>query len=299
MNSAAVGILEFRDDPFMKSVVAGLPDIPTEHVQVGLLSHPAPSPFRLIIDRVSFCDPFLRHLVRYWAFQGTYVLNDPFFTLVYDKLSELRLYDELAVSHPRTMVLPRKNLAEDMTEMVSPPDWERVESEIGFPCVLKPVDGYAWDDVSVVKDRAGMVAIYEKLRSSRTLLVQELVRYTAYYRAFCVNRSEVFLTRWDPRPLDRGEFSLPSPEELSTVGEEIRTKTIALNRAFGLDFNAVEWCVRPDGSPVVIDSYNDVPDVKPEKLPSSCYAWIVDRLCACVREKCASGDRNALLPRWG
>jgi len=45
---------------------------------------------------------------------------------------------------------------------------------------------------------------------------------------------------------------------------------------------------------VVIDSHNDVPDVRREKLPPPCYDWIVERFCACVREKLASGEHN----RW-
>jgi len=45
---------------------------------------------------------------------------------------------------------------------------------------------------------------------------------------------------------------------------------------------------------VVIDSYNDVPDVRPEKLPAPCYEWVLDRFCACVRSKLASEQRNTV-----
>jgi hypothetical protein len=291
-----VGILEFQENAFVKSVIAGLSGIPIEFIRTGHYAHPSPSPYRLVVDRVSFCDPFLRHLMRYWAMGGTYVLNDPFFTLVFDKFSELRLYDRLSISYPRTVLLPRINQAEEMAEIVKPPDWARIEAEIGFPCILKPVDGYAWDDVSIVADAAGLRERYGLLKEKRTLLVQERIRYDAYYRAFCVNRSEVFIAKWNPQPLDQGEYSLPPPVELGRIDAAIQEKSIALNRALGLDFNAVEWCVRQDGTLVVIDSYNDVPDVRPEKLPRACYDWIVDRFCACVREKYFSEERNSLAP---
>jgi glutathione synthase/RimK-type ligase-like ATP-grasp enzyme len=297
MNMNMVGILEFQDNEFMKSVVTGLSGIPTELVRVTQHAHPDRSPYRLIVDRVSFCDPFLRHLLRYWSMGGTYVLNDPFFTLVYDKLSELLVYDRLGILHPRTVLLPRINHAEDMREMVLPPDWAGIGELIGFPCVVKPLDGYAWDDVSVIADPESLVKVYEGLKDKRTLLVQESVRYSAYYRAFYVGPSEVFIARWDPRPMDRGEYSVPSSGELDGIDALIRTKTIALNHSLGLDFNAVEWCVRNDGSVVVIDSYNDVPDVRPGKLPRVCYDWLVDRFCACIKHKFSSEERNSLAPR--
>jgi hypothetical protein len=289
-----VGILEFRDNAFIRSVVSGLAGVETEFIKVGEVSHPAPSPFSLIVDRVSFCDPYLRQLMRYWSIAGTYVLNNPFFTLVYDKLSELILYDRLGIPHARTAVLPRVNKGEDVREMVAEPDWSVVGELVGFPCILKPADGYAWQDVFTVESAAALRSLYESLKETRTLLVQQLVPYVAYFRAFCVGSRETLLVRWNPLPFDMGQYAIPAASDLLGIQETIREKTVALNAALGLDFNAVEWCVTAEGTPVVIDSYNDVPDVRPEKLPPACYDWVVDRFCACIREKLASGARNSL-----
>jgi hypothetical protein len=289
-----VGILEFRDNEFMRSVMAGLAGVETELLRVGQLVHPSPPCHQVIVDRVSFCDPFLRQVMRYWSLGGAYVLNNPFHTLVFDKLAEMLCYDRLAIAHPRTLLLPRVNEREDVREMVAEPDWKAVEERIGFPCILKPVDGYAWQDVFKVSDPEMLRALYESLKESRTLLVQELVRYSAYYRAFCVNRSEVFIVSWSPQPFDRGVYAMPDESVLGPARDVIVAKTAALNALLGLDFNTVEWCVREDGTPVLIDSYNDVPDVRPEKLPPACYAWIVGRFCACVRDKLATGARNSL-----
>jgi hypothetical protein len=289
-----VGLLEFRDNGFMQSILAGLAGTATEFICAGQLIHPTPSPSRVIVDRVSFCDPFLRQLMRYWSLGGAYVLNNPFFTLVFDKLSELLYYDRLAIPHPRTVLLPRPNRDEDMREIVREPDWSALEEQVGFPCILKPVDGYAWQDVFRVDDQATLHSLYETLKNKRTLIVQQLVPYSDYYRAFCVNRSEVFVVRWKPQPFDRGEYSVAAEGTLGSAGDFIREKTIALNAAFGLDFNTVEWCIARDGAPTIIDSYNDVPDVRREKLPPACYDWVVDRLCACIREKVRSGERNTL-----
>jgi len=280
-------------------VAAGLADVPHGFIRAGQVRHPSPPPFRVIVDRVSFCDPFLRALMRYWSRAGAYILNDPFFTLVYDKFTELLLYDSLGIAHARTVLLPGHNRAEDVSEMVAEPDWQEVEEAVRFPCILKPVDGYAWSDVFRVPDLPTLRALHESLRERRTMIVQELVPYTAYYRAFCVAARDVLILKWTPRPFDRGEYALPEPGEIGPAEEVIRAKTVELNAAFRLDFNAVEWCIGPPGVPVVIDSLNDVPDVRREKLPGPAWDWAVERVRACALERLAQGARNRILSEPG
>jgi len=233
--------------------------------------------------------------MRYWSRAGAYVLNDPFFTLVHDKFSECLQYDELGIRHPRTILLPGRNGAEDVSEMVAPPDWQGIEEAVGFPCILKPVDGYAWQDVFRVTDRATLQALHESVGQRRTLIVQEMISWSAYYRAFCVGARDVLVIRWLPRPFDQGEYSMPAPGELGATEAVIHEKSIAINAAFQLDFNAVEWCITKDGTPMVIDALNDVPDVRKEKLPPAAWDWVVERLSGCIRERLSEGARNRIL----
>ncbi len=251
------------------------------------------------MDRVSFCDPFLRHLMRYWSLAGAYILNDPFFTLVQDKLSGCLLYDRLGIRHPRTILLPGRNGTDDVSEMVGTPDWAGIEETIGFPCILKPVDGYAWQDVFRVPDRATLQALHESLAQKRTLMAQEMVSWKSYYRAVCIGAREVLVVRWLPRPFDLGEYTMPAPGELGPSEAVIVQKTVELNSAFGLDFNSVEWCITADGTPMVIDSLNDVPDVRREKLPPPAWDWVVSRLAAVIRQRLAQGARNRVLSEPG
>ncbi len=290
-----VGVLEFRDNAFVQSIIERLRDVRVERIRAAQVAHPAPSPYRVILDRVSFCDPFLRHLMRYWSLSGAYVLNNPFFTLVMDKFSDSLVYDELSIRHPRTILLPGKNGTDDVSEIVAEPDWAAIEAQIGFPCILKPVDGYAWQDVFKVQDPPSLRSLYESLKRRCTLIVQQLITFVGYYRAFGIDR-DVFIARWSPQPFDQGAYSMPEARELGALEEVIRSKTVQLNRALGLDFNAVEWCVTPEGAPVVIDSYNDVPDVRREKLPGACYDWVVENVCALLRAKLASGETNRIMP---
>ena len=230
--------------------------------------------------------------MRYWSLTGTYVLNNPSFTFTADKLTDVLCWDRLEIPHPRTMLLPRTNLMEDMREMVGEPDWERIGSEFSFPCILKPVDGYAWQDVFKADNFEELKSLYDNLKWRRVLLLQEYVDWREYFRAFCVNRRDVLVVKWRPRPFDMGEYSYADAAGIEAQIEFMARKTAELNALLGLDFNSVEWCIAADGIPRIIDSYNDVPDVRKEKIPPSCYTWIVDRFAACVREKLAAGQPN-------
>ena len=300
-----VGILEFQDNAFIRAIAERLADLAPQYIRQGEIAHPHPSPYRVIIDRVSFADPYLRTIVRYWSRAGAYVINNPFFTHTTDKFSELLLYDSLGINYPRTVVLPRVNRGEDMKEIVGPPDWSAVEGLVGFPCILKPVDGYGWQNVFRVETPLALRSLYESLADSHVLIVQEFVEHADYVRAFCVESKDVYCVRWTPRPFDMAEYSLLGLEDLKDVRDEVIRKTAALTEAQGLDFNTVEWSITRDSKAVVIDSYNDVPDVRPEKLPPQCYEWILDKFCACVRAKAASDQINVImgprpsLPRAG
>ncbi len=290
--AAEVGFLEFKDNDFITGVAGRLQGIETEYIRLGELSHPSPSPYRVVVDRVSFADPFLREVMRYWSLTGTYVINNPFFTLNADKLSDILCYDRLGIPHPRTTLLPKINLNEDVREMVAEPDWIRIASTFKFPCILKPVDGYAWQDVVRADTLEELKGLYENLKGRRLLILQELMEWTAYYRAFCVDRTDVLLMKWTPKPFDMGEYACIEPDCGRETAAFITSKTAELNAFIGLDFNSVEWCVTRDGAPHIIDSYNDVPDVRKEKIPAPCYEWIVERFAACVRRKLSSHETN-------
>ncbi len=295
-----IGVLEFRENDFITSVIRCLAGIETEYIRLREISHPAPPPYPLVIDRVSFCDPYLREVMRYWSLGGAYIVNNPFYTLTSDKLSDIVCCDRLGIRSPRTMVLPRVNHGEDVREMVEEPDWEKVSREMSFPCILKPVDGYAWQDVFRAETLEELRSLYESLKGRRVLMLQELVLWREYYRAFCVGGKDVLLVKWSPKPFDMGEYAPAEPEAIRDVAGFITEKTAALNRMLGLDFNSIEWCVTREREAVLIDSYNDVPDVRKAKIPPESYEWIVDRFCSCVRERLASGARNnPLIPGLG
>lgn len=287
-----VGILESRNDRLMNDVVSRLSDIPVEFMTLGREPIPVKRGYRVVVDRLSFCYPFLKEIVKSLALGGTYVINNPFAALSTNKLIEIQVGSRLGINTPKTVVLPDKLVASEAEGVVSHLYLENVAAELGLPCVLKPFDGYAWEDVYVVKSVEELRGLYASLCTRRILLAQQLISYRNYFRVYCFDKRDVLFVKWVPKPFSMGQYMHCEPGALGGQEASLTAQTIELNRALDLDVNVVEWCVDGEGRWWMIDAFNEVPEVIPEALAADHYAWIVDRFAACVRDKLDPDRKN-------
>ena len=297
MNTETVGILEQRNDRFIADVISKLEDIPVEFISLGAEAVPLKHNFRVVVDRLSFRYPFLREIMKSMSLDGTYVINNPFAASVTNKLVEIRIGINLGLPFPKTIVLPDQTAIDDMESNVSKPDLDRVAGELGLPCILKPFDGYAWQDVYIVRSTDELKNMYSALSQRCILLAQQLIKYKDYFRVFCFDKKDVLFTRWIPKPFSMGQYLHCSPEDIPDKREKLKELTIGINRALDFDVNVTEWCIDEEGKWWVIDTFNEVPEILPEALPHDSYAWIVERFSACIKDKLTSGKTNAILPR--
>ena len=292
METQLVGILESRNDRFINDVVYRLNDIPVEFMVLAGKEIPVERRYRVVVDRLSFSYPFLKEIVKSLALIGTYVINNPFAALSTNKLIEIQVGSSLGISFPKTMVLPDRLVTDETEGVVSQPYLERVAEELGLPCILKPFDGYAWEDVYVAKSIQELRDLYTSLRTRRILLAQQMISFKDYFRVFCFDKRDVLFIKWVPKPLAMGHYLHCEPGSLGDQEQRLTTLTLGLNQALDLDVNVVEWCVDAEGRWWMIDAFNEVPEVIPEALPADYYVWIVDRFAACVRDKLNPAKRN-------
>jgi hypothetical protein len=289
-----VGILESKGDRFIRDVVSQLSGIPVEFMCTVGERIPIERTYRVVVDRLSFCYPFLKEIVKSLSLHGTYIINNPFTASLTNKLIEINLGSHLGLPFPKTIVLPDQSSTDETEGIVSQPSLEQVAEEIGLPCVLKPFDGYAWEDVHVVRSTEELSKIYRSLCSRRVLMAQQLIGFKEYFRAFCFDKRDVLFIKWIPKPLAMGYYLYSATGILGDAEHKLTELTIQLNKALDLDVNVVEWCVDEKGRWWVIDAFNEVPEVIPEALPPDYYAWIVGRFAACIRDKLNSGKRNRI-----
>ncbi|MDM7999163.1 MAG: hypothetical protein QUS33_03950 [Dehalococcoidia bacterium] len=291
MNSDKIGILELKNDPFAIDLASKLTDLPVDFLSFTDGPVPVSTNYRVVVDRISFRYTYLKEMVKNMSLDGTYVINNPFAAAVNSKLVEAKVCQALEIPYPKSVVLPDPALQGEAPAFVVEPDWERIADEVGFPCIMKPVYGYAWVDVYELNTLAELKACYAA-GAGRIWLVQRKVRYDRYYRVFCIDKKDVLFVRWIPRPLGMGEYLHTDPWDTPTNRARVAEKIVRLNSCLDMDVNVVEWCVDNNGQEWVIDALNEVPDMPKERMPPEHYWWIVDRFVACVRDRMQGDHRN-------
>ncbi len=287
-----MGILEDRNDRFINDVVSRLRDVPVEFMSVTAEKVPVKRDYKVIVDRMSYRYPFLVELLKNLALDGTYIINNPFAASATNKLVDMKLGTALGLSFPKTIVLPDESVIKDSDGLVVQPDLRQVVEELGLPLILKPFNGYAWQDVYIVRSLDELTNIYPETSRHRILMAQQMIRYKDYFRVFCFDKKNVLFIRWIPKPLAMGQYLSCDLTEMKDIADRLTHLTIQLNKALDLDVNVTEWCVDEYGRWWVIDSYNEVPEVIPEALPRDYYLWIVDMFSSCIRDKLYSDKRN-------
>src|SRR5690348_17146735 len=127
----------------------------------------APSPYAVIIDRISHEVPFYRTYLKHAVLQGVAVVNNPFMWSADDKFFGATLATRLGVASPKTVVLPNKEYipgishAESLRNLVFPLDWDAVLRHIGLPCILKDAHGGGWKDVFVCRTPEELLHHYD------------------------------------------------------------------------------------------------------------------------------------------
>jgi len=125
MDSLRVGILEDREDPFIRDLIAHM-GVEAEFLSFGEEVVAPSRSYRVVIDRASYSNPYLKEMMKGLALDGCYVINNPFTASATNKLMDIRLSAHLGIPVPRTLVLPDLEAREQFPGMVREPLWERV-----------------------------------------------------------------------------------------------------------------------------------------------------------------------------
>ncbi len=287
-----IGILESREDPFILDVASQLTDFELAFLSFKEQSVPVNTRYSVIIDRLSFRQVYLLEIMKDLSLGGVYVVNNPFSASQTNKIVESKICQALNIPHPTTVVLPDQYAQEDLPETIQEPDLEQVVAKVGLPCVVKPYNGFGWENVFFVSSPDELRNVYQEKRRDYVLLAQQKIQYVDYYRAFCVNKKDVLFVKWIPSPLAMGQYLVNDLKSIESCLETMTQQTIQLNLALDLDINAVEWCIDERGMPWLIEAFNEVPDIDKSSIPEPYYKWIVEKFSLCVREKALTGARN-------
>ncbi|MCX8174120.1 MAG: hypothetical protein N3F63_05920 [Thermoplasmata archaeon] len=285
-----IGILTY-DDEWAQELVHRLSllleGVEAKVIGISEVSLFQPLEYRIILDRQSYLEPYLRCAMKHAALHGTYVINNPFSCSLDDKFFFYGIAEKLGMKVPKTLMLPPFDPDYEFGHVVPPVSWEWVRNEVQFPAVLKPVNGYAWRNVFFVNTLEELCEVYRKT-GNETMILQEKVEYTEYVRAFVVGKKHVLPVKYVP-----GERKYVYTDEFlsAEMREKIAEICVKLNTVLDYDINTVEVGIA-DGIPYLIDFSNYVPEIKTYNLPKEYYRWIVEKIAEMIAEYAKTMPRN-------
>jgi hypothetical protein len=261
-----------------------------EFVQVGGVKMAEPSPYAVIVDRISHDLPFYRSYLKNAAMTGTKVINNPFWWSADDKFFNYALAAKLGVAVPKTVLLPHKMFPPDINSqslrnLEYPLNWHEIFSYVGFPAFLKPHDGGGWRDVFHIHDEAQFFGAYDQTRDL-CMTLQAAVKFKEYFRCYVVGQQEVRIMAYDPRRPHAERYVLEPQEYPAGLLERVEKDALTLCRALGYDLNTVEFAVE-DGIPYAIDFMNPAPDADLYSVGKDNFEWIVDKVARLAIKKAA------------
>jgi len=257
----------------------GKGQVVAEPVTVGAFRQDLPSGYDVILDRISHEVPFYRTWLKTAAATGTQVVNNPFWWSADDKFLNNVIALAAGVAVPRTVLLPHKQhppntSAESYTNLEYPVDWEGVFSYLRFPIFMKPADGGGMRDVYKVDDPEAFFRAYDATHTL-SMMAQEAIEFTEYYRCYAIGRSRVRVMRYDPRqPFERRYVRGAEPTAPSLLAR-IEKDCLTLCAELGYDFNTLEFAVR-DGVPYAIDFMNPAPDCDHFSVGQENFDWVLE-----------------------
>lgn len=274
--------------------------VTAEYVKIGGTLMNEPSPYRVIIDRISHEVPYYRSYLKNAALQGVKVVNDPFMWTADDKFFGASLITHLGLFSPRTVVLPNKDYVpgivhnESLRNLHFPIDWQSLVEKVGgFPVVLKDAHGGGWRDVYVCHSMEELLYHYNH-SGLLTMIIQEFIRWEQYARCMCIAQKEVRVMQYDPNT----RYYYPEPQFDSALQDKLHQMTLSICQAFGYDMNTCEFAVR-DGIPYAIDFMNPAPDMDVNSLGRGHFEWIVQTMASTMIELALSDASTRSRYHWG
>ncbi len=274
--------------------------VTAEFVQIGGTMMNEPSPYRVIIDRISHEVPYYRSYLKNAALQGTKVVNDPMMWTADDKFFGASVITKLGIPSPKTIVLPNKDYVrgidhnKSLRNLTFPIDWDGIVEQLGgFPCVLKDAHGGGWKDVYIVHS---MEELWDAYNSSGmlTMVMQEFIKWDDYARCMGIGQKQVRVMRYNPNE----RYYSPEHGFSEETAQLLHDYTLGICKAFGYDMNTCEFAFR-DGIPYAIDFMNPAPDMDVNSLGKNHFDWMVQTMAAVMIEFALSSEGTRDNYAWG
>lgn len=305
-NTKKIGILFGKENSFPQAFVDKVNSLSdgkfeAEFVTINKVIQGDPTKYAVIVDRISHDVPFYRAYLKNAALNGTFIINNPFWSSADEKFFNNCLATKIGVSVPKTVIIPSFELPDDTSResfrnLSYPLAWDAIFGYIQFPAYMKPFAGGGWKSVYRLENKEDF---FEKHKETKQLvmLLQEEIIFEEYYRCYCIGGKYVKIMPYEPRNAPHLRYDAhfkPSKELFKRMESDV----LKLNQYLGYDFNTVEFAVR-NGEPIAIDFCNPVPDSDKASVGEENFNWVVEHAAKFAIEKAESFDASKDSLTWG
>jgi glutathione synthase/RimK-type ligase-like ATP-grasp enzyme len=249
-----------------------------------------PPRYSVIIDRISQKIAYYRNHLKHALLQGTYVINNPFWSTADDRFFDSAIAQKLGLSVPRTVLLPQKSYPHDAGIGL---DWDTLLEYVGRPALLKTCSGAGWDHTFKVHNLEELLAAYD-ITGPYCVMLQEFIDYEKYVRCFTFGKAEIIPVAYDPATRQNQVIHDYLDSQL---GARVVKDAQTINEALGYEMNSIDFAIK-DGIPYAVDLANAVPEFERERITEFYFTHIVDRMARLVIDRALNGSIANTWPRW-
>ena len=242
--------------------------------------------YDVIIDRISYEIPYYRAFLKFAAFRGTYIINNPFTWSADNKFMGTILINQLGLSTPRTVILPNKNTArhdltpDDFRNLEYPMDWEGIINYVGVPAIFKNAHTGGRHIVHRVHNTDELIQQYDE-SGTLTVILQELIESDTHIHCFVIGQQQVLALHYS---LDDRRY-LPEIMSVDTpLYRHLQEDALQITKAYGYDINMVEFVIK-DEQPYVINGTNPTPFMDLTLMTEEQFNWCVQKIANVAIER--------------
>ena len=265
-------------EAFMQAVNDSGENITAELVQLGGTFMDDPCEYDVIIDRISHEIPYYRAYLKYASIQGTYIINNPYTLSADNKFSSIALVNRLGLKSPRTVVLPNKQVEQDVTpstfrNLKYPMDWQAIIDYVGVPAIFKDNVARGRRGVNRVHNVDELIQRYDE-SSTRTKILQQIIESDEHIHSFVIGQEKVLSLNYSLKHSRYKQKILANDSEL---GQALSDSALRITRAYQYDVNMVEFVIKDDTAYVINGTY-PTPDIDLTLMNEGQFQWLVTEI---------------------
>ncbi len=292
-----IGLLFGENSTFAHELIGtlnlkGPENLVAEPVNLANIAHATSSGYDLIFNLHPRNPTLYQSFLQAEALKGCQILNNPFLFPGFDRFVASVAAENVLLNVVPTHLLPSYELPpgnshKSFPNLSYPWGWDHVFDEVGFPAIMKPVQGGEAHHIHKVDSKE---EFFEAQRGSgnQPMVLQKFVKTEEVYLCFYMGNSyqEVMVLPFDPA---HGAFQSEDKNPHPILSDNLKMHTRAFADEFGCDFCSIVFAIYEE-EPYFIDIHNPTDFLDGKSLGPARFRNLLNAVSDMIIEKVEGGE---------